>query len=127
MGYSNPNIKEIIENFLKKNGYDGLYNTEDECGCEVGDLFPCGNPSEIYCRAGYRQPCYSCDNNCDFHIGPRKECLMVIIEDENLDIWWECSYCSHRFKDDNKFEKNQKCPNCDSYIIGWNDYLGDDQ
>ncbi len=32
--------KEIIEEYLKKNGYDGLVG--DECGCCLDDLMPCG-------------------------------------------------------------------------------------
>ena len=126
MSNNNPSIKEIIEDFLRENGYDGLYNIENECGCEVGDLFPCGNPHEIDCRAGYKQPCRICDQNCDFHIGPKKECLMVMIEDGDLNLWWECSYCNQKFKDDSKFEENEKCPNCSSDIVDWKyieDYL----
>ena len=32
-------VKEIIVNYLKDNGFDGLY-TED-CGCTAEDLAPC--------------------------------------------------------------------------------------
>ncbi len=44
-------IKDIIKTWLKDNGYDGLY--DDECGCEIDDLFPCGEPNE-HCEAGYK-------------------------------------------------------------------------
>ena len=35
-------IKEIIEKYLKENGYDGLCNPDISCGCGLKDgLFPC--------------------------------------------------------------------------------------
>jgi hypothetical protein len=52
-------VREIIENYLKENGYDGLCS--DECGCQIGDLCPC----ESYmfnCVPGYL---HKCDENCD--------------------------------------------------------------
>ena len=35
------NVKEIVQVFLKLNKYDGLYNVDYECGCEINDLMPC--------------------------------------------------------------------------------------
>lgn len=29
-------VKEIIENYLKENGYEGLYNEDCDCECHVG-------------------------------------------------------------------------------------------
>lgn len=37
------NLTELIESALKENGYDGLCNVALECGCQIGDLFPCGD------------------------------------------------------------------------------------
>ena len=34
-------VIDIVERYLAKHGYDGLYNPDDECGCYVGDLVPC--------------------------------------------------------------------------------------
>jgi hypothetical protein len=36
------NIKQIVEERLLKDGFDGLCC--DGCGCRVGDLMPCGEP-----------------------------------------------------------------------------------
>ena len=36
------NCKEIIKNYLKDNGYDGLCHVETECGCGLDNLAPCG-------------------------------------------------------------------------------------
>lgn len=51
----NPTITEIVEQFLKDHGYDGLYQNygEEGCGCRLENLCPCGNPDNEECRAGY--------------------------------------------------------------------------
>lgn len=48
-------VKEIIEKYLKDNGFDGLYNPEDKegCGCELGDLCPCEEDFGE-CKPGYK-------------------------------------------------------------------------
>lgn len=55
-------MEQIVEKYLKENGYDGLYSDdyiafgEDGCGCFLGDLFPC-NPEWMnvyHCRAGVK-------------------------------------------------------------------------
>lgn len=66
---ANPMLGKIVDEWLRANGYDGLYN-EGECACSVGDLMPCGEPSE-FCTAGYNQPC-TCGEH-DWHIGDTKE------------------------------------------------------
>ena len=50
MENKNPTVEEIVASFLQKNGYDGLF--DDECGCKLGDLFPCKECS-YDCSAGY--------------------------------------------------------------------------
>ena len=42
--------REIIENYLKQNGFDGLFC--DGCGCEVGHI-SCGY-IECECMPGYK-------------------------------------------------------------------------
>lgn len=53
---SNPTIKEIVAQYLKANGYDGLYNECGECACLIGDLAPCGEMSGE-CVSGYKAKC----------------------------------------------------------------------
>lgn len=40
------NVKQIIESYLRDNGYDGLFASADvageTCGCGIDDLFLCG-------------------------------------------------------------------------------------
>jgi hypothetical protein len=59
-------VIEIIAAWLIANDYDGLWNGNAECACELGDLVPCSCLSED-CRAGYKYDCY-CGKH-DFHIG----------------------------------------------------------
>lgn len=42
---------QIVEKYLKENGFDGLYS--DECGCELSDLAPCESMSDE-CHPGYK-------------------------------------------------------------------------
>lgn len=53
-------VKEIVADYLKANGYDGLYNGDAECGCDLDDLMPCeGNP--CCCQPGYKVGCGGCE------------------------------------------------------------------
>jgi hypothetical protein len=36
------NVFEIVGNYLKDNGYDGLMDTEDICACSSDDVAQCG-------------------------------------------------------------------------------------
>lgn len=44
------NCKEIIEKYLRENGYEALCG--DGCGCGLDDFAPCGNPLD--CVPGYK-------------------------------------------------------------------------
>jgi len=35
-------VNKIIQDYLRKNGYDGLAG--DECGCDIDELAPCDGP-----------------------------------------------------------------------------------
>ena len=50
------NLKDIIREWLetKKEHYDGLANTEIECGCSSDDLMPCEYPDLQNCKAGHK-------------------------------------------------------------------------
>lgn len=66
-------IQDIVKKFLIDNGYDGLYT--EGCGCEVADLFPCGEPGN--CEAGHKIPCpgpEDCEvgGGCPWHIASGK-------------------------------------------------------
>ncbi len=47
------NVKEIIQQYLQANGYDGLCNGDIECGCALVDLMPCGEYGSE-CEPGYK-------------------------------------------------------------------------
>ena len=49
-------VNDIVKEYLKENEFDGLYNPDGECACEINDLQPCcENFSE--CRPGYIKTC----------------------------------------------------------------------
>jgi hypothetical protein len=45
---------DIIKEYLKDNGYDGLFNIEGECGCELADLAPCDSLCVDLCEPGVK-------------------------------------------------------------------------
>lgn len=48
------NVLEIVTERLTADGYDGLYNPDTGCACEVGHLAPCGEISGD-CIASHRR------------------------------------------------------------------------
>lgn len=67
------NVREIVEGYLKSNGYTGLVYDWGECGCTIDDLAPCdGVLSE--CEPGYKVTC-TCEEHADFgwHVQGAKE------------------------------------------------------
>ncbi len=46
------NVKQMVVEHLEKNGYDGLYAPDGECGCLIDDLAPC-EEFQPGCLAGY--------------------------------------------------------------------------
>ena len=66
-------VREIIETWLQKNNYNGLYNNDalgEICCCEVGELCPCHCQYDVMtCEPGVYIPTTS---EYDFAIGPRQ-------------------------------------------------------
>lgn len=60
---------QIVRKYLKTNGYDGLYNSDGQCGCKLSDLMPCDNPGKG-CKPGYLAPCDCGEHN--WHIQGKK-------------------------------------------------------
>ena len=57
-------VAEIISSLLETMGFDGLVNADGECGCEIGDLFPCWcNENLKGCEPAYKFECYRCAKN----------------------------------------------------------------
>ena len=50
-------VREIIINFLKENGYDGLYF--DNCGCGFDDFIPCHSACD-QCSPAYAHSLEDC-------------------------------------------------------------------
>jgi len=47
-------VRNIVESYLRDNGFDGLCYPEIVCGCGVDGLAPCGGFSD--CRPAYQIP-----------------------------------------------------------------------
>lgn len=62
------NIAEIVAAWLKEHGYDGLCNSELECGCNLEDLAPCVDCCGD-CVAGYD---HGPREGCDFWMCEQK-------------------------------------------------------
>jgi len=71
-GAAPRDVREIIERWLRENGFDGLFCSE--CSCVLDDLMPCSSDSALMCEPGYRKDgCPpECGMGCDFHIVPEK-------------------------------------------------------
>lgn len=71
-------VKEIVEKWLKDNGYDGLWSENGECGCALGENFMgCDCTGVDECSSGFKTKCdpETCpaSGHCEYHIGPKKE------------------------------------------------------
>lgn len=68
------NILEIINDYLKANGYEGLVNTTNECGCGVDDLAPCGDiTSDCEGAHAIKQP-VGAEFDVVYYEGKRADC-----------------------------------------------------
>ena len=63
-------VLDVVRMFLKVKGYDGLARP-GECGCEIGDLAPCGEDFSM-CEPAHRTECRpdecTADGDCDWHM-----------------------------------------------------------
>jgi hypothetical protein len=69
------NVLQIIEKYLRENGYDGLCNVDYECGCSVDDLAPCCEYMNE-CEVAYKVKLNKKDRNyygVDYIFSPKKE------------------------------------------------------
>lgn len=64
----NKTVIEMVKRYLIDNGFDGLYNEDLECGCEINDLEPC-DALQSNCKAGYK---HQGDKEYDFFIKDHK-------------------------------------------------------
>jgi hypothetical protein len=78
-------VKEIVADYLKKNGYDGL--CRDWCGCGLDDIMPCSDEIRHNCRPAYAktQKCSECDSydscDCADSSETKKTCYSTVKKD----------------------------------------------
>jgi hypothetical protein len=47
------NVREIVERYLRENGFEGLFSQIGECGCPLSDFMPCYGEDIADCEPGY--------------------------------------------------------------------------
>ena len=52
---SGMTVEKIVEAWLKANGFDGLCEGMQKCGCAIGELMPCGEPRPD-CEPAHQKP-----------------------------------------------------------------------
>lgn len=73
-------IRVVLGEWLASKGFDGLYNNDEGCGCELKELMPCSDDYIGDCEPGYRDRCDCRDDDeggeesegHEFHINPEK-------------------------------------------------------
>jgi len=94
------NAKEIIEEYLNANGYNGLCDPDGECGCAVNDLCPCDNLLD--CVPAYKRICTDCSfkNDCTIkeEVIPDNGCFYAAIPSHNKPMPKPCEECMYSFK-----------------------------
>ena len=64
-------VLRIVEDWLRANGFDGLYNADAECACVLGGLSP-GDCLSEECWAGYKTACGCGDHDWHIALDPEK-------------------------------------------------------
>ena len=67
---SEINVGEIVMEYLRANGYDGLVDESSDCACELDDSEPCCYMTSA-CQPGHKVPCDCSDHDPhdhDFHM-----------------------------------------------------------
>lgn len=63
----------VIEQHIKGQGCDGLYNADGDCACLLGHLAPCEQINLTECTPGVRkdhpEDCSCCDDGCVWQSG----------------------------------------------------------
>ena len=62
-------VRQILAEVLRDLGYDGLCNSDMECGCTLDDLAPC-DESPWGCVPGYLDREAAREHDCDYWISP---------------------------------------------------------
>jgi hypothetical protein len=57
-GRADMKCKEIVVEYIKKNGFDGLFCSDVSCGCGLDDLAPCS------CDMSGCEPAYAFKSKC---------------------------------------------------------------
>ena len=73
--------REIVKEYLEKNGYDGLYSSY--CSCALNDLMPCDDEVCAGCEAGYFVKIEACKKCTDYN-------FCISQEKDSTECPWSC-------------------------------------
>jgi hypothetical protein len=62
------NVREMLTEHLRANGYDGLLSESHDCACQLDDLIPCMEDCS-FCKPAHYVPCDD-PNECEFGDSP---------------------------------------------------------
>jgi len=66
-------VADIVLNYILQNGFNGLYNSDLECGCCDGEFFSCGD-LKMECSVGYiHKSAESCPPDCKMNCFDNRE------------------------------------------------------
>ena len=62
-------VVEILVEYMKVHGFDGLCNTDGGCACLIGNLAPCGCLN-LFCVPGHKVEgrTEDCGEGCEWHV-----------------------------------------------------------
>lgn len=72
-------VKDILSAWLTEHGYDGLVNSNGQCGCRADDICPCSSEGIEYCEPAYMWNCANCPEHetCDNDWRDEGECFRL--------------------------------------------------
>ena len=68
-------VKDIVADYLKEHGFDGLYS--EVCGCRLEGLISCDDSYCADCQPGYAITCDECTrhDDCEYELEPGTQCV----------------------------------------------------
>ena len=97
----NKTVEDIVKEYLKANGYDGLYNNAADCACKGDQLFCCGEVG-MECKAGCLQT---------VPVNSEYEYMIVVVNHGNKNK--PCCECLNWARTDGWITRHH--PNCEHY------------
>lgn len=80
--------REILIQWLRERGYDGLANPDMECGCGLDDLMPCGSsPAKCYPAHGDWENGFFASAEACAYDEPCRRCIHAVCDNYGKEGW----------------------------------------